>query len=386
MNHGNRAGMARCVAALCVRAIVLLSACACIPAPVPVHAETVAVVPGVSEDKARSGEAGVPGAPADSLTIDALAGDAGINGAEVWADHLREVATVKHPLLDEMSGLVRSRTYPGVWWVHNDSGDEPRIFAIDAEGRLVMPAWRRDRYFADEPAPNPEGADKEPWPGVRILNSANQDWEDITLADGVLYITDMGNNGNAKRDLGIYLVNEPNPAAMDQGTRPIVFIPVAYPDQNAFPPSPPADWRFDCEAVFFSDGKLYFLTKYRADNRFDRITTGTSLYRLDTMQPNRVNALTLIHRADDLPIIPTSAEVSPDGNRLAVMSYDGVWLYEKPERGDNWLAGRLTRLSLPDSRIKQAEGVCWDDEWTLRIVNEQRDLLTLDLRRLKIAP
>ncbi|MEZ6192975.1 MAG: hypothetical protein R3C45_17010 [Phycisphaerales bacterium] len=310
-----------------------------------------------------------------------------------------------HPPLNELSGIVRSRAYPGVWWVHNDSGDEPRLFAINAEGRLVMPAWQRERYSADEPvseigpAADPAGANpsvstpatqattgKQPWPGVSLLNSANQDWEDLTLADGVIYIADTGNNGNAKRDLGIYIVNEPNPAEMDQGARPLSFIPIAYPDQHAYPPMPPEDWRFDCEAVFFSEGKLYFLTKYRADNRFDRITTGTSLYSLDTMQPNAINTLTLIHRADDLPIIPTSADVSPDGRRLAVMSHDGVWLYEKPEQGDDWLAGRLTRLNLPHDRIKQAEGVCWDDDQTLRIINEQRGLLTVDLRPLKVTP
>lgn len=357
MSHGNRVGIARCAVALCVRI-------ACVA---PVFSGAVTCAEEVSE---------VLGIP--------------------WGEHLHDAATVTHPPLNELSGIARSRAYPGVWWVHNDSGDEPRLFAIDAGGRLVMPAWRRDRYFADEPDTHPAEIDqprsdhpetgKEPWPGVRLLNSANQDWEDITLADGVIYIADTGNNGNAKRDLGVYVVHEPNPAEMDQGTRPLNFIPIAYPDQHAYPPIPPEDWRFDCEAVFFSEGKLYFLTKYRADNRFDRITTGTSLYRLDTMRPNEINTLTLVHRADDLPIIPTSAEVSPDGRRLAVMSHDGVLLYEKPEKGDDWLAGRLTRLSLPGERVKQAEGVCWDDDWTLRIVNEQRGLMTLDLRPLKPAP
>ncbi len=374
MNHGKRAGIARCVAALCLRM-------ACV-APVCLGAVTYA-------DDASE----IP-----------------------WGEHLHAAATVTHPPLNEISGIARSRAYPGIWWVHNDSGDEPRLFAIDAGGGLVMPAWQRERYFADEPATNPAmsdraaadqpkadqpkadqtdagqpeagqaEADKQPWPGVRILNSANQDWEDITLADGVLYIADTGNNGNAKRDLGVYIVNEPNPAEVDQGTRPISFIPIAYPDQHTYPPMPPDDWRFDCEAVFFSEGKLYFLTKYRAGNRFDRITTGTSLYRLDTMLTDGVNTLTLVRRADDLPIIPTAAEVSPDGRRLAVMSHGGVWLYEKPGRGDDWLAGRLTRLGLPGERVKQAEGICWDDDWTLRIVNEQRDLFTLDLRPLKVTP
>lgn len=297
-----------------------------------------------------------------------------------WESHLHAVATVTHPPLDELSGIERSETSPDLWWVHNDSGDEPCLFGINSQGKVVIPDWQTERYYADEPE---EG--KEPWRGVRLLNAANQDWEDLTLHDGRLYIADTGNNGNAKRDLGIYIVNEPNPAAMDQGARPITFITIAYPDQTAYPPKPPDDWRFDCEAVFFNQGKLYFLTKYRADQHFDRITTGTTLYRLDTMKPDQVNTLTLVHRADDMPITPTAADLSPDGQRLAVLSHEGVWLFDKPRRGDDWLASPAIRIALSE-RIEQAEGICWDDADTLRIVNEQRGVLTLDLRPLKPVP
>lgn len=318
-----------------------------------------------------------------------------------WESQLRDMATVTHPPLNEISGIERSETYPDIWWVHNDSGDEPRLFAINSAGKVVMPVWQMGRYYTHEPgepgvpdeigvagqsgtqAEHEEG--KALWGGVRLLNAVNQDWEDLTLHDGKLYIADMGNNGNAKRDLGIYIVNEPNPAEMDQGTRPITFITIAYPDQHDYPPVAPDDWRFDCEAVFFSEGKLYFLTKYRADNQFDRITTGTSLYRLDTLHPDRVNTLTLIHRADDMPITPTAADVSQDGERLAVLSHEGIWLFDKPGRGDDWLKSRAVRIEL-SQRIKQAEGVCWDDADTLRIVNEQRGVLTLDISPLKVGP
>ena len=308
-----------------------------------------------------------------------------------WEPYLNEVGMVSHPPLSEISGIERSQAYPDLWWVQNDSGDEPRIFGIDQSGKVIMPVWQGGKYFVDVSPADAQTSDnsgkdqaepaKLPWFGVHILNAANQDWEDLTLDGDKLYIADTGNNGNAKRDLGIYIVNEPNPAEMDQGTRPITFLMIAYPDQHAFPPAPPDDWRFDCESVFISDGKLYFLTKYRADCRFDRITTGTSLYRLDTMQSDKVNTLTLVHRADDLPITPTSADVSPDGSRLAVLSHEGIWLFNKPENGDDWLSSQAIQIKL-SQRIKQAEGVCWDDDETLRIVNEQRGVLTLDLSAL----
>ncbi len=32
--------------------------------------------------------------------------------------------------LGEVSGLSHSRTNPDVFWVHNDSGDQPRVYAV----------------------------------------------------------------------------------------------------------------------------------------------------------------------------------------------------------------------------------------------------------------
>src|SRR5438045_5677919 len=36
--------------------------------------------------------------------------------------------------LTELSGIAASRAQPGVYYVHNDSGDSPRIFALDRAG------------------------------------------------------------------------------------------------------------------------------------------------------------------------------------------------------------------------------------------------------------
>ncbi|MFN6114175.1 MAG: hypothetical protein ACK47W_10600 [Bacteroidota bacterium] len=43
------------------------------------------------------------------------------------------------PLKDipEVSGLVASYLNPGLIWMHNDSGDEPRLFALTLPGNLI---------------------------------------------------------------------------------------------------------------------------------------------------------------------------------------------------------------------------------------------------------
>jgi hypothetical protein len=60
-----------------------------------------------------------------------------------------------------------------------------------------------------------------------------------------------------------------------------------------------------------------------------------------------------------------------------------LWVFEKPAQGDKWLSGKPRKALLPRARTKQAEAVCWDDDETLRIANEQRDLFRVKLAALK---
>jgi hypothetical protein len=95
-------------------------------------------------------------------------------------------AHITAPAIDECSGIVASRRFRGVYWVHNDSGDRARFFGIDLRGKLLA-------EFAVD------GAD-------------NVDWEDVAVDDsGQLYIGDFGNNRSKRRDLVIYVVDEPDP-------------------------------------------------------------------------------------------------------------------------------------------------------------------------------
>ena len=92
------------------------------------------------------------------------------------AGELERIAAVTHPDLAEMSGIVAS-SYPGVFWVHNDSGDSPRIFAIRPDAGIVVPGFIRAIY--------PDRTSDD-WPGYTIDNAWNGDWEDIALVIGTL--------------------------------------------------------------------------------------------------------------------------------------------------------------------------------------------------------
>lgn len=298
----------------------------------------------------------------------ALAWLAGAPAADEPAEVVRTVAEVSYEPAAEISGMVKSATYPGVYWVHNDSDNQPRLFALDAKGAPILPVWLVDEYAKSEKV----------WPGLELLVAANVDWEDLTLAEGRIYLADMGNNGNARRDLGVYVINEPNPRATDK-IRPLKFLPIRYPDQKRYPARL---WHFDCEAVFWSDGKLYFITKHRAPGQIRRFERGAKLYRLDTSFVDRENVLTLVESRADLTLA-TAAETSPDGKLLAVLTYFDLWVFSKPAKGDHWLSSPARRLALPQKETQQAEAVCWKDSTTLRIANEQRKIFEISLAALQ---
>ncbi len=234
-------------------------------------------------------------------------------------------AQVAHGPIEEMSGIVKSRRYPNVYWVHNDSGDEPRLFAIRADGGAVMPSWLAANFYVGAAAAAAAVEGKKAFPGVRVDMAANFDWEDIAIDGDTLYIADVGNNGNARRDLGVYVLTEPNPEAVDR-TRTRKWLPVAYPDQDTFPGD---RWHFDCEAVFVFGGKLHFLTKHRASRQIGTPETGSNLYRLTTDYTDRVNVLEKVDSHRDLGGWVTGADLSPDGKTLAVLCQgpvQSVWL------------------------------------------------------------
>lgn len=274
---------------------------------------------------------------------------------------LAESARVTAPAIKEMSGIVKSARYPDTFWVHNDSGDKSRIFAIHADGTFI--------------GQKPKTGDYE---GVEIGNAANADWEDIARIGDTLYISDLGNNGNTRRDLGIYAVTEPNPMAYP-AARSFAWYPVAYPDQKDFPPTGTYD--FDAEALFAVRGTLFVITKHRAVG--GKLPVGAaSLYRLKRPQANQVNMLKKVDQKADLGGWVTAADASPDGKLVAVLTQapvQSVWLFDATAPQDKFLSKPVKRFVF--SGGDQCEAVCFDGPDSLLITNEQRQIFRVSLSR-----
>lgn len=270
------------------------------------------------------------------------------------AQPVRLVAKAKtdSPHLKELSGIAKSRNFEGVYWAHNDSGDWARVFAFDESGKTIDSEVK-----------------KYPEKGINLPGVMSEDWEDITIDDeGNLYIGDFGNNLNTRRNLVIHVFPEPDPRNSKSAKR-MNSIRFAYPDQKDFPPR---KREFDCEAMFWADGKLHLLSKNLGD-------TFTKLYRFDSINYRKINRPTLVSRYETGQQV-TGAEASPDGRRIAVMATRSVWIFEKPEDSNDFLAGPVYRLSV---QAGQCEAICWKDPETLLIASEYGDLYELPAAKLK---
>lgn len=104
------------------------------------------------------------------------------------------VTNLKSKKITEMSGLIGSLQYKGLYWTLNDSGNAAELFRVDSEG-------------------NDLGR-------VKIKGATNIDWEALTIgpcnfAKNCIYIGDIGDNFYERRQVRIYVIAEPDKNAKE---------------------------------------------------------------------------------------------------------------------------------------------------------------------------
>lgn len=280
--------------------------------------------PATSSTAAPSSEAPTP---AESLLDSICTG----------APRITDSGTITSSAITEASGLVASRTHPGVWWVHNDSGDAPTIYAIDDRGELLDT--------------------------VALAGATARDWEDIAIGPGagpddpeVLYVGDIGDNAMLKDDvdaarksLVVYRLDEPevDPAAAAGTARPAVAVDAltfVYPDGP-----------HDAEAMLVDpiDGDLLLVTKDWArltESQVYRAPAGLADGSTTTLE--HVGSVTL-----DPGTLVTGADVSPDGSLVALRSYGAVDVYARPAGEPLWAAFDQTPCAGPVPTETQGEAI-----------------------------
>lgn len=238
--------------------------------------------------------------------------------------------------VDESSGVELTEE-EGVFLTHNDAGGKAALYKIDEQGKLLET--------------------------ISIPGAKNTDWEDLTQdTNGFLYIGDFGNNNNKRRNLRIYKVK------MD-GYREVEEIKFRYEDQEEFPPAK-KDQNFDCEAFFWHRNKLYLITKDRGSK------STANVYELPDGPGEYVaRKVDVLQTKSQI----TSADITPDGKRLALLSNKKLLLFNLSGRKEPpFFSG--TGKTIPIKQTGQAEGVVFLDNQSLLITDEEGGIYRYGLR------
>ncbi len=248
---------------------------------------------------------------------------------------LEEMSKMGKKKVPESSGLETS--LDGNFWTHPDAGNDAVLYKINPSGDLLE---------------------------TMILPRAkNHDWEDIARGtDGFLYIGDMGNNNNTRKNLHILKV--------DEKTKKVVgTIPFSYADQTEFPPGK-ANRNFDVEGFLMHGNAFYLFTKNRGKGDW------VKLYKVE----NQLGTPQLVSPIDSLQISTkiTAADISPNGKHIALLGVGWVYLLgiDSPEQ-----TFKGKKEQIPLGKVGQAEGLVFVNETDMMISNEKGTLYMLRLKK-----
>lgn len=233
----------------------------------------------------------------------------------------------------EASGMVAAQGAGGGFWVINDSGSAARLHLLGADGG--------DRG------------------SLAVSGVPNRDWEDLAGFewDGKphLMIAEVGDNAAVHEMCSLIVVREPAlPAAggsLEGSVAPAWTIRFRYPDGPR-----------DCEAVAVDAkaGKVILLSKRDRPPRLYELPlrpAGDDVQMAVFLGTTRVPPPPgTLHPYGEQP---TAMDFSPDGKSAAVLSYVGVFLFNRgPD--ESWAAAFSRKpVMLEPHRLRQAESLAF---------------------------
>ncbi len=248
------------------------------------------------------------------------------------------IAIVQDERIRECSGLACGCDHDNAVWMHNDSGDDPRLFLVDLDGTTRCVCHLRDATAVD-------------WEDMCSFRLDDDPW---------LLIGDVGDN-SARRSVTrspctLYLLKEP----------PVSDTPEQQVSWDVRIRFDYEDGPHNCEgvAVDAERREILLLTK--------ESPLSTGVYRLPLETDDRRQQLTA-KRIARLPMaFATGLDISPDGRLfVGITMWDG-WICRR-QPGQSWsdaLTGTIHRVSLPQRR--QGESVCFTVDGQHLLVNSEK--------------
>src|SRR5690606_7194548 len=242
------------------------------------------------------------------------------------------INTVQLPeKLKEISTLEYDEGY---FWGLNDSGGEAEIYKFHPEtGKIIQT--------------------------VSVSNAANHDWEEMTMNEDYIFIGDFGNNDGNRKDLAIYYFKKNEIGEGNEESVNARKIEFAYPEQKNFSPGNRAT-NFDCEAMFYHNGKLHLFTK-------EWTNYATTHYTLE-VKPGKQIAKKIETFQTNYMVTGAYMDASPISNTngfyLIGYTQDGFAFisgFDPPKKGsDKFFAEKSNKFSLPlgfTTDVGQVEGI-----------------------------
>ncbi|MCP4503239.1 MAG: hypothetical protein GY822_25155 [Deltaproteobacteria bacterium] len=259
-------------------------------------------------------------------------------------------AALHEPLLVETSGIVPSLKDPTLLWMHNDSGDASRIYAVDVLGRSRLRVSFENANFVDVediaagPCPDQSGP--------------------------CLFIADTGDNQHDRTNAAIFIIPEPTVPPWIEGESSVDVveerlvseywrIPISFPngeavDVEALVALPNGEGVGLFEKVDGPQARVFQLQAPFLDDDNKAPTERRVLSHVATVVSPGLAAL-------QYGRMITAADLHPTTDELVVRTYTGIFLFTLPQKDLADLDGQeaLVVTYGPASEA-QGEAVCYD--------------------------
>jgi hypothetical protein len=225
------------------------------------------------------------------------------------ANATRDGVVVADRGLDEISGCAVSRSSKDMLWVHNDSGDSSRAYAVSlVTGKTMLT--------------------------VSLKNTEATDNEDMAFHDGRIYLADIGDNKGKRKSVHIASFVEPKLPAKAAAAK-VVKVEVKNRVLTY------EDGPHDAEAFLIDpDGAMVIVTK--SDGAVYRAGVDNVLHKVASI---------------GVPLV-TGADISPDGRFVLIRTYLGVLRYDRPAKSTFDAVWKTTPLPVAGPTLQQPEAVC----------------------------
>ncbi|MFA7688158.1 MAG: hypothetical protein WCY25_09865 [Moheibacter sp.] len=238
------------------------------------------------------------------------------------------------PIPEKLKEISTLEYDDGHFWGLNDSGGEAEIYKFSSETGKILQT-------------------------IRVSNVSNRDWEEMASNEDYFFIGDFGNNNGNRQDLAVYYFWKDQIGNEPESTVDALKIEFNYPEQKNFNPGNRAT-NFDCEAMFYHNGKLHLFTKEWTNN-------ATTHYTLE-VKPGKQIAKKIETFQTNYMVTGAYMDASPISNTngfyLIGYTQDGFAFisgFDPPKKGsDKFFAEKSNKFSLPlgfTTDVGQVEGI-----------------------------